>query len=216
MTYSKDLIEALMVTAELTGTEFSKAAATVLANDLSLYPEPMVIGALAKVRREVRGRFTLADVLSRLDDGRPGPEEAWAIVPKSELDTAVWTEEMAEAFGVANPLLQMGDRVAARVAFVEAYRRLVQQARDERRPVKWTPTLGHDPRGRAGALMDAARKGRVSIAVAETYALPEYAEGVKAMLSNLKITPESRGLQITGPVEVAPMPEEVRKRIRKT
>lgn len=182
MTYSKTLIEALMVTAELTGTTFSQAAATVLAQDLSAYPEPMVLGALVRVRREVRGRFTLADVIARLDDGRPGPEEAWAMVPKSELESAVWTQEMAEAFGTAMPLLDSGDRVAARVAFVEAYRRLVQQARDERLPVRWSPTLGTDPRGRTSALLEAARKGRITQEHAERFALPEFADSVKLLL----------------------------------
>lgn len=183
MSHSKALIEALMVTAELTGTEFSRAAASVLASDLSQYPEPMVLGALSKVRREVRGRFTLSDVISRLDDGRPGPEEAWGLVPKTEYESSVWTDEIAEAYGVASPLMESGDRVAARMAFTESYRRLVQAARDARVAVRWSPTLGSDSRGRQSALLDAARKGRITQEHVERLALPEFAESVKALLA---------------------------------
>jgi hypothetical protein len=159
---SKALLQAIAVTAELTGTQLSEAAARVLAADLSVYPEPQVMGALVRCRKELRGRMSIADVISRLDDGRPGPEEAWAMIPRDEATSVVWTDEMAQAWGIAQPLLESGDSVQARMAFTETYRAKVQTARDSGVPVKWTPSLGHDPMGREGVLIDAAEKGRLT------------------------------------------------------
>lgn len=157
---SKKLLEAIAVTAELTGTVLSEPAARVMANDLAAYPEGMVLGALTRCRRELKGRLTIADVLTRLDDGRPRPEEAWAMIPKDEAGSVVWTDEMAAAYGVAAPL--MDSPVQARMAFLEAYRERVRIARDAGTPVRWTPSMGTDPRGREAALMAAVGAGRMS------------------------------------------------------
>lgn len=159
---SIELLQAVAVTAELCGRTFSEAAARVFVDDLARFPEPAVIRALARCRREVKGLLTIQDVVSRLDDGRPGADEAWAQIPFDEDGSVVWTEEMALAFGVARGLLAEGEKVAARMAFKEAYTRLVSKARDEGVPVKWTPSLGHDKRGRDAVLSDAVAKGRLS------------------------------------------------------
>lgn len=181
---SRALLEAVAVTAELCGRTFSEAAARVFVADLSAYPEPQVVGALARCRKEVKGILTLADVVSRLDDGRPGPEEAWAMLPLREADTAVWTEEMREAFGVAAPLINTGELVQARMAFKEAYQRLVNAARERAMPPNWTVTLGHDPRGREAAVMLAVEKGRIPLEYARNLVpeLPAPSPAVMALL----------------------------------
>lgn len=155
---SRDVVEALAVTAELTRTDLTPAGARIFAADLAAYPEAQVLAALNRCRREVRSNLTPADVIGRLDDGRPTPEEAWAMVPRSEAETVVWTEEMAQAWAIAQ---DAGDRQSARMAFLAAYRRLVQHARDAGTPPRWTPSLGHDPRGREQALEHAVRLGRI-------------------------------------------------------
>jgi hypothetical protein len=156
------LLEALAVTAELTGTEVTEAAARVMSTDLAAYPLPQVLAALTRCRRELKGRLTIAAVIERLDDGRPGPEEAWSMIPMDETGSVVWTEEMSEAYGVGHRLIGHGDHVGARMAFKEAYNALVAKARAEQRPVRWMPSLGHDPAQRAAALAEAVRKGRLS------------------------------------------------------
>lgn len=161
-TASIPVLEALAVTAELTGTQLSPAAARVMAADLAPYPPHQVLGALARCRKELRGRLIVADVIARLDDGRPGPEEAWAMLPFDEASTIVWTEEMAGAWGVALPLIEEGDRIAARMAFLETYRARVAKARDACLPVKWTVSFGHDAEGRQLALATAVSSGRIS------------------------------------------------------
>jgi glutamate formiminotransferase len=116
---AKALLEAIGVCCEITGTEISEVAARVMADDLARYPHQQVLGALTRCRREVRSRLTLADVIERLDDGRPGPQEAWAVVAPTLHDegvTVVRTREMAVAFGVALGLAD--DPIAARMAFL--------------------------------------------------------------------------------------------------
>lgn len=159
MTPDVEVLQALAVTAEITGTQLSEGAARVFAGDLSRYPVDQVLGALTRCRREVKGRLTVADVIGRLDDGRPTPDEAWAMLPQDEATTAVITQEMAEAWGIAR---DAGDRVSARMAFLAAYRRIVQEARDSGAKVKWFPSLGTDPRGREFAIAEAVRLGRLS------------------------------------------------------
>lgn len=157
-----ELAQAIAVTAELVGAEISEAAMRVMVDDLMRYPQDWVLASLTRCRRELKTRaLTLSDILTRLDDGRPGPEEAWAMLPKDEATTAVWTEEMQSAYAVAAPLIE-DDRIAARVAFKEAYTQAVQKARDIARPVQWSATLGHDPHAREPVLIEAAQRGRLS------------------------------------------------------
>lgn len=158
---SASLLEAVAVTAELCGRTFSEPAARVFVSDLSGYPEDQVIRALARCRKEVRGVLTVADVIQRLDDGRPGPDEAWAMLPRSESESVVWTEEMSSAFSVAAPMMD-SDKTAARMAFREAYKRAVDEAREQRKAVNWIASLGHDPRGREQVLQRAVELGRLS------------------------------------------------------
>ena len=158
---SASLLEAVAVTAELCGRTFSEPAARMFLSDLSGYPEGQVIGALARCRKEVRGVLTVADVIQRLEDGRPGADEAWAMLPRSESESIVWTDEMSSAFGIAAPLMDE-DKTAARMAFREAYKRAVDESREQRKPVNWTASLGHDPRGREQALKRAVELGRLS------------------------------------------------------
>jgi hypothetical protein len=162
LTTDERLLQALQVTAELTQTEFSREAILVMMHDLAIYPLSQVLSALHRCRKELkRGQLTLGAIMERLDDGRPGPEEAWSMIPRDEHATVVWCDEMAEAYQVAAPLLADGDRVAARMAFLERYRALLQRARDAGSPARWWPSLGHDPRGREAVLQQAVALGRL-------------------------------------------------------
>lgn len=169
---SINLAKAVAVTAELTGTNLSETAIQVMLDDLARYPEPQVMGSLTRCRRELKGRLTIADVISRLNDGRPGVEEAWAMLPKDEYATAVWTAEMSQASSVIHNLLDGGDEVAARMAFKEAYNRSCQEARDRGEPVSWSATLGWDKGGREPVLKAAVISGRLTQEQARIY-LPE-------------------------------------------
>jgi len=163
---SIEIIKAVAVTAELMGTELSESAARVFIADLERYPEQMVLGALTRCRREVKGKLTLVDVISRMDDGRPGVEEAWAACPKDEGSSVVFSAEQSKAFFAALPQLEAGDPIAARMTFKEVYTAECARARDVGEAPKWTPSLGHDVQTRAPVLREAVDKGRMSQAQA--------------------------------------------------
>ncbi len=190
---SIELLQAVAVTAELCGRTFSEGAARVFVNDLSGFPEDAVMKALARCRREVKGILTIQDVVSRVDDGRPGAEEAWAQMPFDESQSVVWTDEMANAFGVARGLLDEGEKVAARMAFKESYIRLVGEARDRGITVTWSPSLGYDKNGHDAVLSDAVAKGRLSY---------EHAQSIRPMLP----TPTANILALAGAAVLRKLP----------
>jgi hypothetical protein len=197
MRATETLLQAIAVTVELTSTQLSEAAARVLAEDLARYPEAQVLEALTRCRRELKGRLTIAEVLSRIDDGRPGPEEAWAMMPTSEEQSVVWTAEMAGAFGVAFPLMREGDHVAARMAFLETYKTLCRRARDAGTPARWTASLGHDPHAREPVLLEAQRLGRLPADYVAGL-LPHRAEPapeIAALLPDMSAPPGRRTLK---------------------
>lgn len=165
-----DIVKAIAATTELCGGRpLSLAAAALFVDDLAAFPEHQVMAALTRCRKEIEGKpLTVAAVVSRIDDGRPGPQEAWAMMPIDEASSVVWTEEMCQAWAVAMPLLDGRGNVAARMAFLEAYTKAITAARDQRRPPKWTPSLGHDQHGRERALRTAVEKGRIAITHAST------------------------------------------------
>lgn len=156
---SNELIDALSATAEICNARWTDATKEAVVSMLAPYPESSVITALQRCCLELRS-ITVADIIARIDDGRPGPQEAWAMLPRSEEVSAVITSEMLEAYSVAYPL--MADPIAARVAFLEKYTKLLGDARANRRPVEWVPSLGHDKVGREAALREAVDRGRIT------------------------------------------------------
>lgn len=156
------LAQAVSLTAEVCGQAMSTAAADMLAGDLCDFDEAQVLAALARCRMELQGPLKAAEILARIDDGRPDTDEAWSMMPHSELASVVWTDEMARAWGIALPLLNVGDAGGARTAFCETYARAVREARTRREPPHWTPSLGIDPAGRERVLLEALDKKRLS------------------------------------------------------
>ena len=161
----RKLLESIAATAEIMGREISPSAAMVMAQDLEKYPADVVAQALANLRRDAKARFSTGAVIEQIEklqpDGRPGADEAWAMIPQDEAATVVWTDEMAQAFGIAWPLLAEGDKIGARMAFRDAYNRIVEQNKRSGTAVRWVPSLGHDPAGRETALTEAVRLGRL-------------------------------------------------------
>jgi hypothetical protein len=144
---------------------------------LAPYPLQIVIRAFA-VYGDEEDRFAPVPAAiakrCKLMDGRPSDDEAWAIalLSQDEADTVVWTQEIAEAFGVCSTVLRGGDEVGARMAFKDAYNRMVSEARLGGRPAKWSASMGWDAAKREIAITKAANAGL----------LP--APAVRAMLPN--------------------------------
>lgn len=153
--------------------------------------EAVLAGFDAHTKDPQRGRFMPmpADILAQIegmvaDDGRPGAEEAWALSMRAsdESETLVWTDEMAQAWMVCQPVMQMGDEVGARMAFKESYNRQVEDARRARRAVAWTTSLGHDATKRHSALVKAETMGLLGADEALRIAPPEASSDAFALL----------------------------------
>lgn len=167
------LAAAIVATAETLGQTMSAAAAELMASDLSEYPAPDIIAALTACRRELTGKLTLAAILQRVQaaDGRPDPNEAWALAlaASDEFDSVVLTDEIQLALGAARAILDAGDKVGARMSFLSAYQRLVDTARRENRPAKWSLSPGFDQQRRLIAVQEAGRLGRLPAPVVQEY-----------------------------------------------
>lgn len=150
----------------LHGKSLPAEAKALFFRSMASFPLGMVRAALdGHVRDSQRGQFPPkpADLMAQIegsaaDNGRPGVEEAWAFAVKAcdESETVLMTDEMAEAWGIAKPIFDLGDEVGARMAFKEVYARLIKAAKGA---PKWWPSIGSDPHKRDAALADAKRMG---------------------------------------------------------
>lgn len=156
------------------GKSLSDSATVEMAQELGAYPEAQVVEAIRQWRRTSNRFPTIADLIQAIqsNDGRPGPEEAWAMIPRDEYGSVVWTDEMAEAFNASR---RLSNPIEARLAFKEVYSSIVGQARASGRHPRWRVSFGLDESGRAAALSEAVEKGRLSVEHA-TRLLPELPE----------------------------------------
>ncbi|RDL13437.1 hypothetical protein [Pseudomonas jessenii] len=168
-----ELAGAICATAETLGQTISATAAKLMAEDLSVYPPADIRKALQACRRELTGKLTLSAVLQRIDaeDGRPGKDEAWAIAmtTNDEFETVVLTDEIQLALAAAKPVLDAGDKVGARMAFISAYERLVGQAREDKKHVNWHVSVGFDANRRTQAITKAVQMQRIPQERAQQY-----------------------------------------------
>lgn len=158
--------ELLTTVADYYGRKLAPASIQLYWNALTAFDFALVKRLFTEHVKASKFMPSIAELLDMLKvmDGRPNPEEAWAMVARSLNDeglTLVWTEEMAQAFGVAIAL--QDDRIAARMAFKESYEQAVKAARSAGRAAKWTPSLGHDVAGREWPLIEAAKLGRLNV-----------------------------------------------------
>jgi hypothetical protein len=170
----------LAAMAEIYGKGVSEAAAEAwfaTLHDVSI--EDFERAMMAHLRDPDVGRFVPkpADILAQLrgaaaQDGRPDADEAFAMLPKSEAETAVWTPEMAQAWYAGACDLYQTDRVGARMAFRSAYERYVRSARASGDPVKWQVSMGHDTHGRAEPIRKAIADGRLPKVAAQLLPAP--------------------------------------------
>lgn len=162
---ARELLEAITVAAELTSTQLSDTAKAAMVEDLLAYPEAAVMMALTRCRRELSGRLTLAAILERIKacDGRPTANEAWAIALRGfdESQTIITNEEISEGMRAARPILDAGDEVGARMAFRDAYERVVSEHRDAGIAPGWYPSLGTDVGSREAEITEASERGLI-------------------------------------------------------
>ena len=160
-----ELAAGICATAETLGQTISATAARLMAEDLSVFPPQDIRKALQSCRRELTGKFTLGAVMQRIqaEDGRPGKDEAWAIavMANDEFETVVMTDEIQLALTAARPVLESGDKIGARMTFINAYERFVLHAREAAKPVNWHVSIGYDANRRAIAIEKAVQMQRI-------------------------------------------------------
>lgn len=106
---------------------------------------------------------TPAEIIARIPGGKAskhiGADEAWTIALASfdERATVVWTAEIAQGREIAYQQITQGDSIGARMAFREAYNRLIA---DADAPI-WTVSAGCDPGTRVAAVDKAKQLGRL-------------------------------------------------------
>lgn len=169
---NEQILEGLAVTIALCGTAWSQQATQAACLKLQRkYPVRAVLAALDRCQDECKGRLALGDIVERIEEantgGWPGPNEAWAAVGQlGEEETAVCVHEAFQALDSVQGLLGSDD-VAARMAFLESYKRLVAKAKAEGRRPEWRASLGHDRAGRQRVLLQAVERGWLPRAEAE-------------------------------------------------
>lgn len=162
---AEQLLEQLYATAEVLGGDIKPAAASLMIRDLRDYDRDEIEQALARCRTDLTGRITLAAILERMPSANAflSANEAWAVALESrdEQITVIWTDEIASAMGVATPILEEGDKIGARMAFIGAYDREVAQAKAEGRQPRWWPSLGENKVMRKEAIEQGVKDGRL-------------------------------------------------------
>src|SRR6185437_7747274 len=191
------------------GDEPSTERLLVYADDLRDIPQDRLARAFQRARKEYEypklppiafiRRMAGADAMN---DGRPGPEEAWARMPKgehAEEDSIVWCEEERAAYNACRNLLLSGDQIGARMAFKERYERELAGARSQQRSVQWVLSAGFNIEHRLATLAAAVHEKRMTLENALNFVPGERQNDFARMLP----ASEAKGL-LTGEVSKLP------------
>ncbi len=154
--YDRKLLPAVMETYWAGLADLSLEAVRAALNAHAQDPQAgQFMPKIADIRRQIE---------LRRDDGHPGPDEAWSIAlpARDESASVVWTPLIRLAFlQVAVPLLDEGDKIAARKAFLERYEQDLAAARRRGEVAVWEPSIGTDSQGREPAVQRAIEAGRL-------------------------------------------------------
>ena len=117
---------------------------------------------------------TIQEATGTLESQWLSANEAWAFAfpALDEAATVVWTPEIAKAFEVARPILEGGDKIGARMAFIPAYDRLIDHAKRESRTPSYEVSAGWDANMREVAMRQAVTTGLLPAPNDDTKALP--------------------------------------------
>lgn len=176
-----DIMDAVML---LYGKDATPSYLRLYWNALLDYPIEQVRWAFDHwVKDPKQGTFMPkpADIIRTIQGEIGTPEsqwlsanEAWAIALPAldEAVTVVWTPEIAKAFETARPLLEEGDKIGARMAFIPAYDRFVDQAKRENRKPVFEVNAGWDANMRDVAVTQAVTAGLLPPPVDDQSLLP--------------------------------------------
>lgn len=165
---SERFASAIGAALEVYGKGVSETALRLWWSSLKTYGIDEVLRGLTRhLQDPERGQWQPkpADVIWQIEAAKTAgwvsADEAWAtaLLAQDEAETVIWTEESAGAHAIARPILAAGDEVGARIAFREAYNRLVKAAAGEGRAPRQQVSLGHDSQRREQAVRQAVDRG---------------------------------------------------------
>jgi len=161
------ILQAIGVACEVIGQEMSPAAMATIAKKLVVWDQELAIKAIERAMEEAKGRISLSDILKHLPDplGYRGPEESWSAVCVAITDedrTIFVTDEEMKAIAVAAGPMEAGDKIAARMAYLEAYKKALAQARTNQKKAKYRISPGRDQALREQAIIDAGNNNLIS------------------------------------------------------
>lgn len=207
------ILQLLVATAEVMGTELKPNALMMMVSDLDEYDFHAVTKALTRCRKELSGKLTLKAILDILAPagGWLTANEAWAqcLPAADEANSVVWTPEARRAWFVALPILDAGDKVGARMAFVAAYDRNVDQAKNDGRTPNHELSAGFDAEKRLTVVKQAQETGLLAPPTppADQKALPNLSkeqlqdnrqkirDGMKELAASLAVSGKQRQAQ---------------------
>ncbi|MGL4486155.1 MAG: hypothetical protein ACRCUG_04000 [Yersinia sp. (in: enterobacteria)] len=150
----REFAEIMKTTLAIYGKDASKAVLELYWNALLPNDIDMVRQAFSHWLTDPdKGRFSPkpADIIRNIQHIACKPDwlsgnEAWALAlpAQDEANTVVWTSEIAQAWNIAQPIMQEGDNVGARMAFIAAYERLAKAAQVTGRLPEWSVSEGWD------------------------------------------------------------------------
>jgi hypothetical protein len=155
------VIEMLAIQFEMKEQSASERVITYMVKQLDPYGFEPVMKALDKLGKESAYKINLAEVIKRIDDGRPSAQIAWAQCPKNEEDSALLTEEQNKALCSVSHLLYTNDPIPARMAFIEKYNELIDESRASAEPVKYVLANGSYKQGRIDAVKIGVEEGKL-------------------------------------------------------
>lgn len=134
-----------------------------------------------------RGRFAPvpADLIGKIKPTKNvlSANEAWNIAMQSfdERETVITNDLIDNALMACQVILDAGDKIGARMAFIAAYERLASSGAQQ----VWRVSLGHDPAGREAVLTQGVQAGLITQQHAAALMPPAPASAEAAQVAGL-------------------------------
>jgi hypothetical protein len=175
---------------EMGGRPLTADTAALWWKALEPYDLPEIEAAVvAALRDPETGRYPLTTgaVIAHIPDPWGTPDEAWALALRSRDEAASLCvlPEILEALGVAGPILDEGDTIGGRRAFIESYQRIVKARKLAGARPQWQLSIGHDPGRRAEAAREAVDRRLLPREAVEHYLPAPDASGPVAAVAGL-------------------------------